>query len=265
MLATAAPSSSRLLSRPSSWPMKLMCAFAPERIHGSSERAKNMSPDPLILRAGPNADDEELRRLVGGDDLAMHHPGGSEDEVPGHRRHLLAPARTVFDRHPAAENVDVGIALSMVCQPPASPASVRSQPTQRSSWSKSCRRSIPGVGGPGGAPSSGRTTIGRACSIGCSPRRLAWAPCPTLGQTSGPRTCAGPERYTVSPTGLGFHTRALSRVQSRTVNRSPSVSRSTSGQSSQRPIQRRGRSGYRTHQRSDSLARGPAPTAGLSR
>ena len=180
-------------------------------LKSSAVRIGTGAVDVDVLRAGPNADDEELCRIVGGGDLAMHHPGGIEDEVPGHRRHLLAPGGTVFDRDPAAEHVDVGVARSMVVPAtresgvgphPADPAILMVEELS----AVHSGRGWPGWRGPLIWPDHDRSSLLHSCS----PRRLAWAPCPTLCQTSRPRTCAGPERYTVSPTALGFHTQALS-------------------------------------------------------
>ena len=119
----------------------------------------------------------------------MHHPGGIKDEVPGHRRHLLAPVGTVFDRHPAAENVDVGVAFSVVVPAaresgvgphPAHPAILMLQELS----AVHAGRGWPGWRGLLTGPDHDRSSLVHWCS----PRWLVWAP----GPTSARRQDRGP-------------------------------------------------------------------------
>src|SRR4051812_15528675 len=79
------------------------------------------------LRASPDADDEELRWLVRSRDLAVHDPCRIEDVVAGSRGQLLTPPRPIFDGHGATQDVDVGVAISMV-MPTARQSGVRLDP-----------------------------------------------------------------------------------------------------------------------------------------
>src|SRR5690606_22102066 len=87
--------------------------------------------DVDVLRAVPDAPDEELARLPRVCDLAVHHAGRVEDEVADLRCDGLPPTGPAFDTDAAGDHVDVRVALAVMV-PVAGQARVGADPADPS-------------------------------------------------------------------------------------------------------------------------------------